>query len=566
MAYQVTLRMQNGVERDVACYGYECHIAHSDRPDIGRIIAAHMEVCQKLGTADYLPVEEDLIALTFESTDHDNFFYEWLLQGNMANGEIEFATGDDIVDIFRFWDCYCVSLKETLCTGEMPMLMTVLLSPGILKRMNCEPREKVWKVSDISVKPRVVDNDETHNSEPMVLVTSVKGKNKAIVSQTVQYVVTKYNVPNVKDSDRKRVKWVIEVDGQKEYLKEQGETLDLQIKEEWEGKEIIVMPYLKQCTYNVSVHTKVERWYLPRVIVQTKTKEGFGTKNDRKIFEYEDAFGKGLTPSSKQIAVDMHWGNGKTHTNNFNLEQIKDKEVLKNIQLLKLKSDQELFNMLRNLVELTSRGKLEAQNLEIINHLEQRNNSEYSNEVLTNEVFNRKITQEFLTTIRTGFYDGIKEKKGNLNLVRFNKLLNTIERPKFSFGDDKLRGLTIAINDIWGFRVTLESYSFNFSKKECIAVIRYRLFDHFGLDIDDIESYGTKEKILFKMGVPGSILEAITIPFDHQGQPLRNSGVASTIANQVANGFCAWFILQHLRGYKPFVTAMERRERIKFNI
>ena len=409
MAYQVTLRMQNGVERDVACYGYECHIAHSDRPDIGRIIAAHMEVCQKLGTVEYLPVEGDLIALTFESTDHDNFFYEWLLQGNMANGEIEFATGDDIVDIFRFWDCYCVSLKETLCTGEMPMLMTVLLSPGILKRMNCEPREKVWKVSDISVKPRVVDNDETHNSEPMVLVTSVKGKNKAIVSQTVQYVVTKYNVPNVKDSDRKRVKWVIEVDGQKEYLKEQGETLDLQIKEEWEGKEIIVMPYLKQCTYNVSVHTKVERWYLPRVIVQTKTKEGFGTKNDRKIFEYEDAFGKGLTPSSKQIAVDMHWGNGKTHTNNFNLEQIKDKEVLKNIQLLKLKSDQELFNMLRNLVELTSRGKLEAQNLEIINHLEQRNNSEYSNEVLTNEVFNRKITQEFLTTIRTGFYDGIKE-------------------------------------------------------------------------------------------------------------------------------------------------------------
>lgn len=160
MAYQVTLRMQNGVERDLACYGYECHIAHSDRPDIGRIIAAHMEVCQKLGTADYLPVEGDLIALTFESTDHDNFFYEWLLQGSMANGEIEFATGDDIVDIFRFWDCYCVSLEETLCTREVPMLMTVLLSPGILKRMNCEPREKVWKVSDISVKPRVVDNDE----------------------------------------------------------------------------------------------------------------------------------------------------------------------------------------------------------------------------------------------------------------------------------------------------------------------------------------------------------------------------------------------------------------------
>lgn len=566
MAYQVTLRMQNGVERDVACYGYECHIAHSDRPDIGRIIAAHMEVCQKLGTADYLPVEGDLIALTFESTDHDNFFYEWLLQGSMANGEIEFTTGDDIVDIFRFWDCYCVSLEETLCTGEMPMLMTVLLSPGILKRMNCEPREKVWKISDISVKPRVVDNDEKHNSEPMVLVTSVKGENKAIVSQTVQYVVTKYNVPNVKDSDRKRVKWVIEVDGQKEYLKEQGETLDLQIKEEWEGKEIIVMPYLKQCTYNVSVHTKVERWYLPRVIVQTKTKEGFGNKNDRKIFEYEDAFGKGLTPSSKQIAVDMHWGNDETHTNNFNLEQIKDKEVLKNIQLLNLKSDQELFNMLRDLVKLTSRGKLELQNLNMINHFEQKKDSEYSNEVLANEVFSREMTENFVKRIKNGFIDGIKEQEGNLNIVHFEDHLLSIPRPMFPLRDDKLRGLTIALNDIWGFRVIVENYSFNFLKKECTAVLRYRLFDHFGLDIDDIESYGSKNKVLSKMGIPGSILEAITIPYDHQGHPLRESGVASTIANGIAEGFCAWFILQHLRGYKPFVTIMEKREPLKFNI
>lgn len=566
MAYQVTLRMQNGVERDVACYGYECHIAHSDRPDIGRIIAAHMEVCQKLGTVEYLPVEGDLIALTFESTDHDNFFYEWLLQGNMANGEIEFATGDDIVDIFRFWDCYCVSLEETLCTGEMPMLMTVLLSPGILKRMNCEPREKVWKISDISVKPRVVDNDEKHNSEPMVLVTSVKGENKAIVSQTVQYVVTKYNVPNVKDSDRKRVKWVIEVDGQKEYLKEQGETLDLQIKEEWEGKEIIVMPYLKQCTYNVSVHTKVERWYLPRVIVQTKTKEGFGNKNDRKIFEYEDAFGKGLTPSSKQIAVDMHWGNDETHTNNFNLEQIKDKEVLKNIQLLNLKSDQELFNMLRDLVKLTSRGKLELQNLNMINHFEQKKDSEYSNEVLANEVFSREMTENFVKRIKNGFIDGIKEQEGNLNIVHFEDHLLSIPRPMFPLRDDKLRGLTIALNDIWGFRVIVENYSFNFLKKECTAVLRYRLFDHFGLDIDDIESYGSKNKVLSKMGIPGSILEAITIPYDHQGHPLRESGVASTIANGIAEGFCAWFILQHLRGYKPFVTIMEKREPLKFNI
>ena len=26
------------------------------------------------------------------------------------------------------------------------------------------------------------------------------------------------------------------------------------------------------------------------------------------------------------------------------------------------------------------------------------------------------------------------------------------------------------------------------------------------------------------------------------------------LANNMAQGFCSWFILQHLRGYKPFIT------------
>ena len=38
---------------------------------------------------------------------------------------------------------------------------------------------------------------------------------------------------------------------------EQGEVLHLQIKEEWVGKEITVMPYLKQATTKTSVKTEV---------------------------------------------------------------------------------------------------------------------------------------------------------------------------------------------------------------------------------------------------------------------------------------------------------------------
>ncbi|MBM6671226.1 MULTISPECIES: DUF3289 family protein [Bacteroidaceae] len=406
----------------------------------------------------------------------------------------------------------------------------------------------------------------THQEEPVVLVTSVKGESKAIVSQTVQYVVTKYNVPNVKDSDRKRVKWVIEVDGQKEYLKEQGETLDLQIKEEWQGKEITVMPYLKQCTYNVSVHTKVERWYLPRVIVQTKTKEGFGDKQERNIYEYEDAYGNGLTEASTKIAIDMHWGDQKNHTNNFTTNQITDNNVLKNIQNLNKKSDKELFAIFKRLIKLTSRGELEKQNILLVNHLEQHINLEYKNDILTKNVFSREITNEFINYIKQGIILEIKNKSGDLNKADFRETIKHIKRPNFNVSEDRLRGLTIAIHDIWGFRISMEMYSFNPNKKECMVKVRYRFFDHFGLDLDDIINYGSKEKIMKKMGVLGILIEEFSLSHPSQGLPLKKSGLGQGIAEDVANGFCAWFILQHLRGYKPFVTVMENVEIFKFNI
>lgn len=36
------------------------------------------------------------------------------------------------------------------------------------------------------------------------------------------------------------------------------------------------------------------------------------------------------------------------------------------------------------------------------------------------------------------------------------------------------------------------------------------------------------------------------------------SGASALATEYIAFGFCAWFILQYLRGYKPFVTVMEK--------
>ena len=70
----------------------------------------------------------------------------------------------------------------------------------------------------------------------------------------------------------------------------------------------------------------------------------------------------------------------------------------------------------------------------------------------------------------------------------------------------------------------------------------FRIIDHFGLDVADIESYGSASKII------------------------KKNWKVAVLASDMARGFCAWFILQHLRGYKPFITIMEKEQILKFKI
>lgn len=142
------------MEVPILYYNYRCHIRHYDDPNLRKIIQLHIQVCEEIGNRECLPVEGDLITLAFECKGEEQFFYDWLNEGAMHNGEIHFIyNGVEIVDIFRFWDCFCVKIEEYMSVGNSPMMMVLYLSPGIIKRNNLEVREKVWKVSDISQQP-----------------------------------------------------------------------------------------------------------------------------------------------------------------------------------------------------------------------------------------------------------------------------------------------------------------------------------------------------------------------------------------------------------------------------
>jgi hypothetical protein len=81
-------------------------------------------------------------------------------------------------------------------------------------------------------------------AHPTIEVREVSGLDEANVGDTVEYKVTRYNraQDKVSESERQFVQWAVKVDGVQEILQEKtGETLNLDILKEWNGKEIVVM-------------------------------------------------------------------------------------------------------------------------------------------------------------------------------------------------------------------------------------------------------------------------------------------------------------------------------------
>lgn len=177
MIYQAILKIK-GKEIPLLYYSYRCHVRHCDDPNLGRIIQLHIQACEETGNRENLPVEGDLITLMFECSGDEQLFYDWLNEGAMHYGEIHFIYNEnEVVDIFRFWDSFCLKIEESMSAVNSPMVMTVYLSPGIIKRNNLEAREKEWKVSEVSQQPFVLVVSES-KEEKKAEIIKVYWKNK----------------------------------------------------------------------------------------------------------------------------------------------------------------------------------------------------------------------------------------------------------------------------------------------------------------------------------------------------------------------------------------------------
>ena len=183
------------MEVPILYYNYRCHIRHYDDPNLRKIIQLHIQVCEEIGNRECLPVEGDLITLAFECKGEEQFFYDWLNEGAMHNGEIHFIYNEvEIADIFRFWDCFCVKIEEYMSVGNSPMMMVLYLSPGIIKRNNLEVREKVWKVSDVAQQTVVqVTSESKEEKQPEIVEVYWKDAEGNIINELPEdEIVTLY--------------------------------------------------------------------------------------------------------------------------------------------------------------------------------------------------------------------------------------------------------------------------------------------------------------------------------------------------------------------------------------
>lgn len=161
---------------------------------------------------------------------------------------------------------------------------------------------------------------------------------------------------------------------------------------------------------------------------------------------------------------------------------------------------------------------LEDNIIKMIDHFRYKKGANYSNSDLTNAVLCNKNTIKFFNDIRKDFANQLAKKKGDLGLIEVTK---NIGQPSYTIWGDLGRGLTIALNDIWAYKVWVTDYQLE-KNGTYRGNMKIAIYDHFGLDVNDVRL--TK--------------------FAHHTE-----------------GFYHWFALQHWEGfkkkYKPFVTVIE---------
>jgi hypothetical protein len=306
-------------------------------------------------------------------------------------------------------------------------------------------------------------------------------------------------------------------------------------------KKVAVYAYVYKPTAK-GVVVNVTTLY-PMLIIQGKRRKGMndnntGIANDLKYKTYSENEA-GFNQLQQEIAQERFikinkenkgaFGSGFLKKSDADLNKEASnaaKTIVDNIREFCKKSDADLFKIFKEGTnQFTRLGNGDVLHA-MVDKAQRNEGGEYSNANLTRTAAEYDKCKKFMDDVTKIIIGEIKKSRNNIQRFKINNpqtnngiifpILekNKINRPLL---DGNFNGLRIAVNDVWAYQVFIKGCTISGSQYK--LDLEYIFWDHFGLDMPDIEKFG-------------------------DGAPL---GVSYDI-------FIAWFIVQHFRGYKPFIT------------
>ena len=216
--------------------------------------------------------------------------------------------------------------------------------------------------------------------------------------------------------------------------------------------------------------------------------------------------------------------------------------------------DEKLFEIFKDKAKFWfAEGQLDGNIERMIDKFQENSGGVYEDHALSNALINSPNMELYCNNVQDYIAQRLKERKGliskninGVNPIKDDTIYMVLEpnsrkarrdigkittiprkdgngntfffRPIFGSKDDRTKGTQIATNDIWSTEVKITNITF--TGEDYTINYHVNLWDHFGLDIGDMEA------------MPN------IVPF-------------------AKDTFAVWFVLQHLRGYKPFITKVQ---------
>lgn len=339
------------------------------------------------------------------------------------------------------------------------------------------------------------------------------------------------------------LKWAIKLDNnEKEIIvgvasqnKLEGDKIRISFKINHDFEKARIYAFYQKPDDLVSVELSLKKLKFPMLILQGSRRKGKRAIRDA----------TGIILSTNETSLDMLYGdysedeigfsklynelyseeynklikNGNpTESSHFRAKYLAEDRMI-NVREFCKKNNSELFEIFKDKMWIYASGDIKTVVRNMVDKVKSNTGGEYTNQVLTNAVIKHENSITFISKVKEVITEYLKENKGNIENLEIldesnGKIFQLLKdkNVKSPIFDDNTSGLRIAINDVWTYKVYITRHKVNENHFE--IGLEYVYYDHFGLDFPDIHKY--------------------------------NQDI-----------FYAWFVLQHFRNYKPFITKID---------